>query len=163
MGYRKTLPPGTVTDLEERLKKAKNAEELRRIQTVYYRAKYDYSPTQIAAMTGYAVGTVHNIHSDYLARGAVIFKLGRPGGRQAALMTPSAEAEFLSPFIEDGDAGGILEVSRIHEALCAHVGRRVALGTTYNILHRHGWRKIMPRSRHPKADKEAQAAFKKLA
>ncbi|MCB9963970.1 MAG: winged helix-turn-helix domain-containing protein [Rhodospirillales bacterium] len=56
--------------------------------------------------------------------------------------------------------GGILEVSPIHKALCARVGRQVALSTVYDLLHRHGWRKIQPRSRHPKADKEAQADFK---
>ncbi|MCK5555611.1 MAG: winged helix-turn-helix domain-containing protein, partial [Alphaproteobacteria bacterium] len=29
--------------------------------------------------------------------------------------------------------------------------------TTYDLLHRHCWRKIMPRPRYPKADKDAQA------
>ena len=33
----------------------------------------------------------------------------------------------------------------------------------YSVLHRHGWRKIMPRSRHPKkASEEAIEASKKL-
>ena len=76
-------------------------------------------------------------------------------------MTPSAEAAFLEPFTEAGDIGGILEVGPIHKALCTHVGRQVALSTAYDLLHRHGWRKIMPRSRHPKTDQEAQASFKK--
>jgi transposase len=163
MAYRKSLPSGTIAKLEKRLKEAKSAEDLRRVQTVYYRARFDYPPAQIAEMTGYAVGTVHNIHSDYLEHGDKIFDSSRPGGRRAALMSVSEEAAFLAPFIAEGDAGGILEVSRIHEALCARMGRRVAIGTAYNILHRHGWRKIMPRARHPKADKEAQADFKKMA
>ena len=63
MGYCKIFPSGTVKVLEARLKKTKNSEELRRIQMVYYRAKYNYSPVKIAEMTGYAVETVHNIHS----------------------------------------------------------------------------------------------------
>ena len=105
MGYCKIFPSGTVEVLEARLKKTKNSEQLRRIQTVYYRAKYNYLPVKISEMTGYAVGTVHNIHSDYLARRFTVFKLSRPGGRMAALMTPDEEAAFLRPFIKDGDSG----------------------------------------------------------
>jgi hypothetical protein len=33
--------------------------------------------------------------------------------------------------------------------------------TVYNLLHRHGWRKLMPRPFHPKRDLAAQNAFKK--
>jgi hypothetical protein len=31
----------------------------------------------------------------------------------------------------------------------------------YNLLHRHGWRKLMPRPFHPKRNLAAQDAFKK--
>lgn len=78
-------------------------------------------------------------------------------------MTPEQERAFLEPFSVSGDAGGILEVSPIHKAHCAALGRDIPLSTTYRLLHRHGWRKIMPRPRHPKADQEAQADFKKMA
>jgi hypothetical protein len=33
----------------------------------------------------------------------------------------------------------------------------------YNLLHRHRWRKLMPRPFHPKRDVAAQNAFKKAA
>jgi hypothetical protein len=36
----------------------------------------------------------------------------------------------------------------------------VARSTVYRLLDRHGWRKVTPRPRHPKADPAAQAAFK---
>src|SRR5215470_3519082 len=35
--------------------------------------------------------------------------------------------------------------------------------TVYNLLHRHGWRKLMPRPFHPKRDLAAQNTFKKTA
>ena len=31
----------------------------------------------------------------------------------------------------------------------------------YDLLHRHGWRKVVPRPQHPQADRKKQAAFKK--
>ena len=40
-------------------------------------------------------------------------------------------------------------------------GKAVARSTVYRLLERHGWRKVVPRPRHPKADVAAQAAFKK--
>jgi winged helix-turn-helix protein len=33
--------------------------------------------------------------------------------------------------------------------------------TIYRLLRRHGWRKVQPRPRHPKADIAAQEVFKK--
>ena len=163
MGYRNELPEGTSAKLEVLLKETKDTEVLRLVQTIYLRAKHGFLPKQIAQITGYSVGTVYNLHSRYLKEGDHIFYIGRSGGRMAAYMTPDEEADFLRPFIEDGDAGGILEVGSIHKAHCAKLGKNIPLSTTYRLLHRHGWRKIMPRSRHPKADKEAQAAFKKMA
>ncbi len=161
MGYRNTLPEGTAQRLELLLAKTKEAEVLRRVQAIYLRARHGFFPKQIAAITGYSVGTVHNLHSRYLKEGDRIFNLGRSGGRNAAHMTPSEERAFLEPFTGAGDAGAILEVGPIHKAHCAALGRDIPLSTTYRLLHRHGWRKIQPRSRHPKADKEAQASFKK--
>jgi len=163
MGYHKEFPSGTIVALEGLLKTAKDVNALRRVQSIYYRAKHDYSSTRIAQMTGYSVGTVRNLHAAFLRNGLSIFELGTPGGRNAAYMTPEKEAAFLSPFIEAGDSGGILEVGSIHKAHCKKLGKEIPLSTTYRLLHRHGWRKITPRSRHPKADQGAQAVFKKMA
>jgi hypothetical protein len=37
----------------------------------------------------------------------------------------------------------------------------VHISSIYRLLERHGWRKLVPRPRHPKANPEAQAVFKK--
>ena len=163
MGYRNELPEGTSAKLEALLKETKDTEVLRRVQTIYLRAQHGFLPKQIAQITGYSAGTIYNLHSRYLREGDRIFDLGRPGGRNAAYMSPLVETAFLSPFIKAGDAGGILEVGPIHKAHCAKVGKEIPLSTTYRLLHRHGWRKIQPRPRHPKADQEAQTVFKKMA
>jgi Winged helix-turn helix len=43
------------------------------------------------------------------------------------------------------------------------IGHATSDSTVYNLLHRHGWRKLMPRPFHPKRDLAAQNAFKKTA
>ena len=161
MVYRNTFPEGTAQRLEGILAKTKEADVLRRVQAIYLRARHGFLPEQIARITGYSVGTVHNLHSRYLKEGDCIFDLGKPGGRNAAHMTPDEERAFLEPFAGKGDVGGILEVGPVHKAHCAALGRDIPLSTTYRLLHRHGWLKIMPRPSHPKADQEAQASFKK--
>jgi transposase len=68
---------------------------------------------------------------------------------------------FLAPFFEKAKVGGILVVGEIKRALDERLGRKVALASAYNLLHRHGWRKLAPDKRHPKADVAAQEAWKK--
>jgi len=41
------------------------------------------------------------------------------------------------------------------------LGYKVPASSVYRMLERHGWRKIVPRPSHPKADPQAQEAFKK--
>jgi 5-formyltetrahydrofolate cyclo-ligase len=43
----------------------------------------------------------------------------------------------------------------------AKIGHEVDDSTIYRLLNRHGWRKLMPRPRHPQADLQAQTQFKK--
>ena len=53
-------------------------------------------------------------------------------------------------------------MSGIKKAYEQELGKSVPKSTVYRMLARHNWRKIVPRPRHPKADIEAQEAFKKL-
>ena len=68
MGYHKEFPVGTAERLEGLLKEARDNEFFRRVQAVYFRAKFGYPALQIADMTGYSVGTVRNVHSAFFAR-----------------------------------------------------------------------------------------------
>ena len=60
-------------------------------------------------------------------------------------------------------AGGMLSAAEIGRAYEDCIGKPVAASTVYRLLALHGWRKVSPRPRHPKADPAAQAAFKKTA
>ena len=57
----------------------------------------------------------------------------------------------------------MLTVAEIQQAYQEQLGKAVAPSTVYRLFDRHGWRKVVPRPRHPKADVVAQAALKKTA
>ena len=148
--------------LEPMMLRAKDKESLRRIQAVYFRARFGDTALQVSQRTGMKLGTVHNLHSRWRREGEAALELAVRGGRNHAYLTLEEERRWLhETFGEEALAAGILEVSRIHRAYEGKIGRAVARTTVYDLLHRHGWRKIAPRPRHPQGDPARQEAFKK--
>ena len=141
---------------------ARTVEELRAAQAVVLPLKCGLSLAQTAEAIGVSVRWASALRSRYLriARGEEAPKPGR-GGRRRQNLTPEREAEFLAPFLESAKAGGVLVAGPVHRALEARLGRKVALSSVYNLLHRHGWRKLAPDKRHPGSDPQAQAAWEK--
>lgn len=115
----------------------------------------------IAAATGFSASHVKNTHSVYKRGGIEALRSQGKGGRYHEHQTPEEEEAFIAPFIEEAKAGHVLEVSKIHRALEDKLGKKLRVQNTYNLLHRHGWRKITPRPRHPQGDPAEQEAFKK--
>ena len=71
--------------------------------------------------------------------------------------------EILSRFDEESMNGEIVEIKDIKQAFEKEIGQETRTGYIYEVLKRHGWRKVMPRAKHPKkADDEAIEASKKL-
>ena len=134
---------------------------IQRIQCILLRATLGASAKNIAQVVGWTTGTVRVMHSQYAKEGDAFFEIAQRGGRHRQNMTIEEEARFLEPFYDRAKSGGILVASEIKRAYEAMLGRQVAESTVYRMLARHGWRKIAPRPRHPKADPAAQAAFKK--
>jgi transposase len=106
---------------------------------------------------------VRVIHLRWAKEGDTSFELRGRGGRRYQNLSAEQEAQVLAPFIARAAAGGMLKVAEIQQAYEKEAGKPVAPSTIYRLLDRHGWRKLVPRPRHPKADVAAQAAFKKTA
>lgn len=142
--------------------KAKTAEDLRQAQAVLLPLAFGLSLEQTAQAIGVSVGWACRLRTEFIRRGGP--RAGRGparGGRRRENMTMDEEQAFLGPFLEKAAAGKILVVSEIRQALEARLERTVALASVYNLLHRHGWRKIAPDKRHPRADAQAQEEWKK--
>jgi transposase len=153
----------TVQRLADRLKRASSRSEYQRIQCVLIRATLGNSAKEIAQLLGWSTATVHVMHSRWAKEGEAIFDVRGRGGRRHQHLTPEEELELLAPFVQRARGGGMLTVAELQQAYRERVGKEVARSTIYRLLERHGWRKVVPRPRHPKADVAAQAAFKKTA
>ena len=78
-------------------------------------------------------------------------------------MSFEEEAAILAPFKKRAEKGEMVEISEIAKAYQNAVAHKVSDTQIDCVLHRHGWRKVMPRSRHPKkASEEVIETSKKL-
>lgn len=145
---------------EVQLAQAKTVEQLRQAQAVILPLSYGLSIEQTAAILGISASWTCKLRTRF-ARGEVANPEAPREHRPRQNMSMGEEAEFLAPFFEKARAGGILVVGEIKRALDARLGRKTALASAYNLLHRHGWRKLAPDKRHPKADVPAQEEWKK--
>ena len=147
---------------KELLPKARTIEELRQAQAVVLPLEYGFSMERTGAIIGVSKGWASRLRGEFIrTNGAKARKKRLRGGRRRENMSLEEEAAFLAPFFEKASKGGILVVGEIKQELDKRLERRTALASTYNLLHRHGWRKLAPDKRHPKADIEAQTEWKK--
>jgi transposase len=110
---------------------------------------------------GWQAQSVRQLHSEYLRHGEAVLKDKPKGGRHHQNLTLQQEQELLTPFLAPAQEGGVLVVAPVQAAYEQAVGRPVRPSVVYRALHRQGWRKIMPRPKHPKASEEVREAFKK--
>ena len=87
---------------------------------------------------------------------------GRKGGNHKNLSFEE-ESMILKEFEETAISGQIIVVTEIKNKYDKVLGRETKQSFIYSVLKRHGWRKVMPRSKHPKkASDEVIEASKKL-
>ena len=147
---------------KECLKKAKTADELRKAQAVVLPLEFNLTLSNTAKIIGKSIRRTSQMRSEFI-RHAGLSPADKSswGGRRRENMPLEEEIAFLVPFLEKAKSGGILIVSDIQRELEKRLGRKVATASVYNLLHRHGWRKLVPDKRNPKTDVETQEEWKK--
>lgn len=121
-----------------------------------------YTGKKISEVTGYSRQYLYELYRKYLKNGLAAITGHHYGGNHRN-MSFEEESVFLEQFIDDADGGRITDVSAIKAAYDEKIGHETGHGQIYYVLHRHGWTKKIPRSKHPKsADPEAVEASKKL-
>ena len=133
-----------------------------RIQMVLLRESGMPQPA-IAEAMGVSLSTVNRAHMAYDHGGLKALKSKPSGGRKRENMTFTEEKALLGRFANTAGAGEMLNIHDLKAAYEKAIRHETSNSTIYNLLARHGWRKLMPRSFHPKRDIVAQNAFKKAA
>src|SRR5271154_3383233 len=136
------------------------AAQRQRVQMVLLRES-DMTQLAIAAAMGVSLSTVNRAHMAYDRGGIKALKPKPNGGRKHENMTLAEEKALLARFAKTAGAGEMLNIHDLKAAYEKAIGHATSDSTVYNLLHRHGWRKLMPRPFHPKRDLAAQNAFKK--
>ena len=162
MGRRPDFSAEMVDAARDVAKKTRDARELRQAISVVLSGVMGMTLPRVGDLIGRSRASVACYQSEFRSwfRGRQV-KERKWGGRRRAYLTFEEEKEFLSGFFEVASRGGILVVSEVSTAFEKKLGHKVAETTVYRMLARHGWRKIVPRRRHPKADESAQEGFKK--
>ena len=141
---------------------ARTVEELRQAQAVVLPLHCGLSLEQTAQVIGRSLTWTCRLRNRFLSGETVgDGQRLRRGGRQRQNMTVEQERAALAPYLERARKGGILVVPQLKGELEAKLGRTMALSSVYNLLHRHGWRKLAPDKRHPQSDPQAQEDWKK--
>lgn len=147
--------------IENTRKKTRDKQQDKRLEVLELRCK-GMTQREIAEKTGFHRSHVSNLIKKYFEEGIASIAEKHYSGNHRNMSYEEEEA-ILAPFREKAIKGEIVEISAIETAYREAVGHSIGGSQIYYVLHRHGWRKVMPRSKHPKkASKEVIEASKKL-
>lgn len=147
--------------IENARKSTRDKQQDKRLEVLELRCK-GMTQKEIAEKTGYHRSHVSNLLKKYFEEGLSSIAEKHYSGNRRNLSYEEEEA-ILAPFREKANRGEVVEISAIETAYRDAVGHSIGGSQIYYVLHRHGWRKVMPRSRHPKkASEEVIETSKKL-
>jgi len=151
-----------VDELEIARKENKDKNVEKRLKALLLRAQ-GMKRTEVASQTEFAASYISELTAKYCNQGLSAIVENHCGGNHRNLSFAEEEA-LLEPFKKLAESGQIVEVSEILAAYETKLGRPAGSNSQiYYVLARHGWRKVMPRSKHPnKASEEVIEASKKL-
>lgn len=120
------------------------------------------SGKEVSQATGFHPSYITTLVAKYREKGLEYIAGNHYGGNRRNMSYEEEEA-ILAPFEEKAQAGEIVDTGEIEAAYQKKVGHSIGGSQIYRVLNRHGWRKVKPRSKHPrKASEEVIATSKKL-
>ncbi len=116
----------------------------------------------VAEKTGFCSTHITRLTMKY-RKGGIEAIAGNHYGGHHRNMSEEEEKQILEPFQKQAEKGQLVTILEIKQTYEKAVGHPIGGEQIYRVLKRHGWRKIMPRSHHPKkANEEDIASSKKL-
>jgi transposase len=148
--------------IREKMKEIKKVGAYRRLQAVALRGEGKKNK-EIAKITGYNADWVGQLSKIYSIGGIEsLVEDGRKGGNHRN-MSESEEEQFLSRFKSAAEKGELTNINDIATAYDEATGKEhESKSTVYYLLHKHGWRELVPQRVHPgKASEDVIEASKK--
>lgn len=148
-------------EIEEARRKNKDKRVEAKLKVLSLRAD-GLKSKAIGEATGFHPAYVSTIVSKYI-HGGIEAIVGNHYYGNHRNMSFQEEEELLEPYMEQAANGQMLDTAELEKQYEEAVGHRISSGQIYRVLQRHDWRKVMPRSRHPKkASQEVIETSKKL-
>ena len=120
-----------------------------------------HSAELIAPLVNLSVHSIYKIVERYNRDGAIALVYKEKGGRRRALLSITEEADLFASLEGLASKGLIKTANDIRAVVEQRIGKTVSDDYLWDLLHRNGWKKKMPRPHHPRRSIEDQAAFKK--
>jgi len=150
------------TEIRCRLKEYEKTNSFRKLQAVMLMGE-DESVHTIAKTTLYHQKYIYELVKKFCAEGFEEFVKEKRGGANRRNLTEEQESKIVKQFKEKAENGQIVNLSEVKAEYDKMCGKETANSTFYDFLHRMGWRRVMPRGRHPKkASQEDIESSKKL-
>lgn len=151
-----------VSEAQQLASQAQNIQELRMAQAVLLPALAQMTLKAVAKAIGVGRATVARLQKRFRERKQGAGATARPwGGRRRALMKLEEEQAFLCAWKPKAEQGQLVVVTPLQVALEEKLGQRLKPSVVYRLLERHGWRKVAPDTKHPKAQPSVQDEWKK--
>ena len=152
----------TNAGVQSKLSESRNTMSHSRWQIIYLiQVGNMHSAELIAPLVNLSLHSIYKIVERYNIEGASALVYKEKGGRRRFLLSIEEEkAMFVS--LENLASKGLIKTANdIRKVIEQKVGKAVSDDYLWDLLHRNGWKKKMPRPHHPKRSLEEQADFKK--
>ena len=157
------FPEGTLERMDELLAdNGLSARERSRVTCIRLLA-LGWEAQDVAEAVGITRSSVYRRKAEFLKDGESTLHTDGWGGRRGGVLTEAQEAEFVAHFEDAARKGQMVSAAAMAGELARRAGGPASPATLYRILARHGWRKVVPRPRHPEADPARQEAFKETS
>ena len=161
MASRYQFSEAEIRAIQQARKENKDKRAEARLKALQLRAQ-GQKAEDVAKATGFHPAYVTQLVAQYRDHGLEAISGNHYGGNHRN-MSLEEEAAILAPFKTQAEQGKIVETKAMAAAYQSAVDHPVGRGQIYRVLYRHGWRKVMPRSKHPKkASEEDIESSKKL-
>jgi transposase len=120
-----------------------------------------HSAELLAPLVNLTVHSIYKIVERYNLEGVNALVYKPKGGRKRSLLSLEEEALLFISLETLASKGLIKTANDIRAVVEQKVGKQVSDDYLWDLLHRNGWKKKMPRPHHPKRSIEQQAEYKK--